>query len=430
MIRIILKNMDKKNYGIYGFSMALFSSIIYIVASLISINGIINLGAGSENVRIVFAFYYVVIACTGLLFIFYALNFYIKSRMKDYAMLIVLGISKRRTFAFLIFEFIFIFLAGTLAGLVTGMVVIEIISKLFCANGITVDLSFQEIVLNLRMSFLFSLGICVFGCILGLLYFLKRDLTKIMTIGVKRENRYHWLSILAVLGLALLFVSVDTLKEATFGKLLLSLLENIIGMYILFSFGLSFIISFVQRFLKKIYIKFLLNIKNFVYRYKSNRMIIFITYVLNIIIIFFAGGMIITSYMDTSMDESATVIQISSYFMAIFTIVCNMGILSIKQMNDRTSNKEWTEILRYLGMDSINRKKFAISEFKVLVIIPTVLSNFFVWFYILAECKRVELMDLEHVASFIIFQLILIIIQTIYFKAIKQYTIKTERCEE
>ena len=171
-------------------------------------------------------------------------------------MLIVLGISKRRTFAFLIFEFIFIFLAGTLAGLVTGMVVIEIISKLFCANGITVDLSFQEIVLNLRMSFLFSLGICVFGCILGLLYFLKRDLTKIMTIGVKRENRYHWLSILAVLGLALLFVSVDTLKEATFGKLLLSLLENIIGMYILFSFGLSFIISFVQRFLKKIYIKF------------------------------------------------------------------------------------------------------------------------------------------------------------------------------
>ena len=37
----------------------------------------------------------------------------------------------------------------------------------------------------------------------------------------------------------------------------------------------------------KIYIKFLLNIKNFVYRYKSNRMIIFITYVLNIIIIFF-----------------------------------------------------------------------------------------------------------------------------------------------
>lgn len=83
MIRIILKNMDKKNYGIYGFSMALFSSIIYIIASLISINGIINLGAGSENVRIVFAFYYVVIACTGLLFIFYALNFYIKSRMKD-----------------------------------------------------------------------------------------------------------------------------------------------------------------------------------------------------------------------------------------------------------------------------------------------------------------------------------------------------------
>lgn len=125
-----------------------------------------------------------------------------------------------------------------------------------------------------------------------------------------------------------------------------------------------------------------------------------------------------------------SMIQYTSYFMAAFTIVCNMGILSIKQMNDRKCNKEWTEILRYLGMNSVNRKRFAISEFKVLVIIPIVLSHFFVWFYILAECKRVELMDLEHIASFIIFQVILIIIQTIYFKAIKQYTIKTERCEE
>lgn len=116
--------------------------------------------------------------------------------------------------------------------------------------------------------------------------------------------------------------------------------------------------------------------------------------------------------------------------MAAFTIVCNMGILSIKQMNDRTSNKEWIEILRYLGMNSVNRKRFMISEFKILVIIPTVLSNFFVWFYILAECKRVELLDLEHIASFIIFQLILIIIQIVYFIVIKQYTIKTERCEK
>lgn len=140
--------------------------------------------------------------------------------------------------------------------------------------------------------------------------------------------------------------------------------------------------------------------------------------------------MIITSYMDTSMVESTTVIQISSYFMAAFTIVCNMGILSIKQMNDRTSNKEWIEILRYLWMNSVNRKRFMISEFKILVIIPTVLSNFFAWFYILAECKRVELLDLEHIASFIIFQLNLIIIQIVYFIVIKQYTIKTERCEE
>lgn len=429
MIKIIIKNMDKKNYGIYGFSMALFSFIIYIIASLVSINEIVNLGTDSENVRIVFTFYYAVIVCIGLIFIFYALNFYIKSRMKDYAMFIVLGTSKKRTVVFLIIEFAFIFFVGMIAGLLMGILVIEIISKIFCVNGIIVNLSFHEIFLNIKTSFLFSLGICVFGCILGLFHFLKRDLTQIMNIGLKKENRYYWMCILTVLGLWLLFISLRTLRAATFGKILLSLLENIVGMFFIFSFGLCFAISIMQRLLKNLYLKFLLDIKRFVYRYKSNRMIIFLTYVLNIVVIFFAGGMIITSYMDMSTGAGSAVIQISSYFMAIFTIVCNMGILSIKQLNDSTCNKEWNEILGYLGMDIIRRKEFAISEFKIIVSISTVSSNFFVWFYIFTECNRVKLMDLEHIVSFIAFQTILIIIQYIYFIIVKKHTIKMEGWE-
>lgn len=429
MIKIIIKNMDKKNYWIYGFSMALFSFIIYIIASLVSINEIVNLGTDSENVRIVFTFYYAVIVCIGLIFIFYALNFYIKSRMKDYAMFIVLGTSKKRTIVFLIIEFAFIFFVGMIAGLLMGILVIEIISKIFCVNGIIVNLSFQEIFLNIKTSFLFSLGICVFGCILGLFHFLKRDLTQIMNIGLKKENRYYWMCILTVLGLWLLFISLRTLREVTFGKILLSLLENIVGMFFIFSFGLGFAISIMQRLLKNFYLKFLLDIKRFVYRYKSNRMIIFLTYVLNIVVIFFAGGMIITSYMDMSTGAGSAVIQISSYFMAIFTIVCNMGILSIKQLNDSTCNKEWNEILGYLGMDIIRRKEFAISEFKIIVSISTVSSNFFVWFYIFTECNRVKLMDLEHILSFIVFQTILIIIQYIYFIIVKKHTIKMEGWE-
>lgn len=423
MLKIILRNIDRTNYITYGLSMALFSLIIYIMASLIQINDIIKLGADSENLRIVFAFYYLVIVCVGVFFIFYALNYYIKSRMRDYGILIALGISRGRALLYLVLEFFLIYITGVLFGIVIGMIVVEIISKIFCISGVTVVLQSTDIINNIKISFLLSIGIFVLGAFSGLFSFLKKDLSRIMSIGVRKENRYHWMCILIILGIVLLYISLESLKNPSFGVILLSLIENFIGMYILLTFGLSIFISFLHRHIKGIYVKYLLDIAGFVYRYRSNKMIVFITYILNIVIIFFAGGMIITSYLDVVGNESTTVVLISSYFVATFTIICNIGILSIKQMYESSIKREWLEKLRCLGMEYKERKKKAVAEFKILVMMPALLSNFFVWFYILAECKRVELIDKGHIISFIIFQVVLVSIQLVYYSIIK-YNLK------
>jgi hypothetical protein len=146
---------------------------------------------------------------------------------------------------------------------------------------------------------------------------------------------------------------------------------------------------------------------------------------LNVIVIFFAGGMIITSYVDADPGTNTTVILISSYFIAAFTVVCNMGILGIKQLCDRKNIREWTEILGYLGMDNKCRKNYSIAEFRMLVVISAVLSNFFVWLYILAECERVHLLNAEHILGFSAFQVVLITIQYGYYVTIKQFLIRS-----
>lgn len=424
MIGIIVKSINKKNCGIYGLSISLFSAIIYIISSLVSINDIINLGYDSENVRIVFTFYYVVITSTGLLFVLYSLKHYIKSRMKDYAMYIVLGTSKKRTISFMVIEYLIVALSGIIWGLIIGIISVEAISGIFCSNGFNVKLSIGTIIDNIKNTFLASGGICLIGCLVGMLNFLRKDLTRIMSLSIKGEGRYRWLCVLAFCGLILISNSIKILREPSLTIILLSLAENFVGMYIIICFGTSLIISFVRHFAQGIYFKNLFFFRSFEYRYKSNHTIIFLTYILSVVVIFFAGGMIITTFIDTEMGNSALVIRISSYFMAVFTIVCNMGILSIKKLNDISNDRKWVEILRCLGMNQSDRISFMVSEFRTLTIVPAVLSIAFSWLYIVSECKRVELMDADHFIGFALFHITLLLVQIICYKAIRLFLIK------
>lgn len=427
MLLMIIKNMDKKNYGIYGTSMALFSAIVFIISSLISINGIVDLGGDSETTKMVFAFYYVVIGITGLMFIIYALNFYIKSRMNDYAMFIVLGTSGKKMILFLVIEYAVIFMTATIAGLLLGMIVIGIISKIFAFHGIEVILPIYEILKSIKTTVYVSVLIFLFGCITGVCCFFKKDMSRIMTAGVKKEYKYRWLCVLSSIGLLLLYVSIKLLSNPTFESILLSLLGNIIGIYLILTYGLSVVIGIIHVFFNRVYLKHLLTINHLVYRYKTNKTIIFLTYVLGIVVVFFSGGMIITTYIDAGAGNSMTVIRISSYFMAAFTLICNMGILSIKQLNDLSENCRRAEILSFLGMDCMDRKKTAVAEFRILMTISGVPSNFLVWFYIIAECRRVGLFDRQHILSFALFQMVLILIQVIYYETVKRYiTVRTE----
>lgn len=430
MLFMIIKNMDKKNYGIYGASMALLSAVVFIISSLISINGIVDLGGDFESIKMTFAFYYVVIGITGLMFIIYALNFYIKSRMNDYAMFMVLGTTRKKMILFLVVEYTVIFIVSTVAGLLLGWIVIGIISKIFEFQGIRVVIPIYEILKSIKTTVYVSGLIFSFGCLAGACHFLRKDMSGIMTAGVKKEYKYKWLCVLSSIGLVLLYVSVKLLSNPTFEYILLSLLGNMIGIYLVLTYGLSVVIGIIQVFFNRVYLKHLLTINHLIYRYKTNKTIIFLTYVLNIVVIFFSGGMIITTYMDADAGSSMTVIRISSYFMAVFTIICNMGILSIKHLNELSENCRRAEILNFLGMECSERKKTAVSEFRILMIISGVLSNMMVWIYIIAECNRVGLLDGRHIVSFALFQMVLILIQVIYYETAKRYiTVRTERQE-
>lgn len=150
------------------------------------------------------------------------------------------------------------------------------------------------------------------------------------------------------------------------------------------SFGLSFLFYLYCRFFKDSFQNHILKLNDFMYRYKTNRTLLFISFALNIIVIFFSGGIIITTYQTSEYFENGMLIlRISSYFMAAFTMICSMGILFLKQMNDIQYKQNNIKILTCLGMDEKAKKKYAVCDFKLLLVASVLLSDIIVWLYLL-----------------------------------------------
>lgn len=425
MWKIIIKNIDKQKFFVYGISIAVFSAIIFTITSLFAVNEVINLGGDAESVKIVFFFYYFVIMVAGLLFIIYSIRLYVKTRMKDYALFLILGSSKKKCLLFMEIEFAIIFFVATFFGISLGMTIVKCISMIFMVMGINANLSwnilFKNAIIVVPIVFVFF----VISCLIGLWGILKKDLSKTISLDNKGEQAYRIMCIFTFVGVLLLIDSINQLNNATFGRIMFSLFECLTAFYFFASFGLSFIFHIYRKFFKNSYQKNILKFNDFMYRYKTNKTLLFIVFAMNIIIIFFSGGVIVTTYQTIDgFENSMLVLRISSYFMAAFTMICSMGILFLKQMGDIRYKKNNTNILNYLGMEEKNRKKYAICDFKELLFSSVLLSDITVWLYIVAECNRVGLLNVTYIIGFALFELFILTVQYTYYQIVKSYLVK------
>ncbi len=177
-----------------------------------------------------------------------------------------------------------------------------------------------------------------------------------------------------------------------------------------------------RKFFGESFQRNVLKFSDFLYRYKVNKTLWFLIFALNIIVIFFSGGVIITTYQAT--DGGMLVLRISGYFMAAFTMVCGMGILFLKQMNDIQYKQNNINILSYLGMDEKGRKKYAVCDCKILLVSSVLLSDIIVWLYIAAKCDRVGLLNVTYIRRFALFELFILAVQYLYYQVTKIYLIQ------
>ena len=287
LTKIIYKNFrsNLKNYILFFLSnivaiMELF--VFYGIRSIIKSS--ITDKVTAEALKTDFQIAVGIIAVITLMLMFYAMKCYIKLRIKDYSMFLVLGMKKKAVSLLLLFEYCIGCVISLILGIGVGRILLYIIQRLlvkYYPRYIQMHALGYQIYKNVCLA---SILIMVLVFVILLIWLDGRSLGMLMAEDKKNEKRpasYMWI-ILAVIGIVLMIVGIilycgsDTQYLYAHGGLLMGLILAVV-------FGLALFLNLLKK-CKNFYYRHMLDLNQLYSRYLNHMIIL----VLLIVVHFFS----------------------------------------------------------------------------------------------------------------------------------------------
>ena len=287
LTKIIYKNFrsNLKNYILFFLSnivaiMELF--VFYGIRSIIKSS--ITDKVTAEALKTDFQIAVGIIAVITLMLMFYAMKCYIKLRIKDYSMFLVLGMKKKAVSLLLLFEYCIGCVISLILGIGVGRILLYIIQRLlvkYYPRYIQMHALGYQIYKNVCLA---SILIMVLVFVILLIWLDGRSLGMLMAEDKKNEKRpasYMWI-ILAVIGIVLmiggiiLYCGSDTQYLYAHGGLLMGLILAVV-------FGLALFLNLLKK-CKNFYYRHMLDLNQLYSRYLNHMIIL----VLLIVVHFFS----------------------------------------------------------------------------------------------------------------------------------------------
>ena len=287
LTKIIYKNFrsNLKNYILFFLSnivaiMELF--VFYGIRSIIKSS--ITDKVTAEALKTDFQIAVGIIAVITLMLMFYAMKCYIKLRIKDYSMFLVLGMKKKAVSLLLLFEYCIGCVISLILGIGVGRILLYIIQRLlvkYYPRYIQMHALGYQIYKNVCLA---SILIMVLVFVILLIWLDGRSLGMLMAEDRQNEKRpasYMWI-ILAVIGIVLMIVGIilycgsDTQYLYAHGGLLMGLILAVV-------FGLALFLNLLKK-CKNFYYRHMLDLNQLYSRYLNHMIIL----VLLIVVHFFS----------------------------------------------------------------------------------------------------------------------------------------------
>lgn len=283
MINFYIKtalNGLKKNLKLYVpqiISSAVMFAIMYIMFSL-CYEETLETSRGGRYIGIFMALGIVVISILSIVIIFYANNFLMRQRKREYGLYHVLGLEKKHIINIMLVENIvshaISIISGTLLGILFYRLATLVIFKFYrleLADGINI-FSFKSLLYTIIVFIVIYALTYVFNCI-SLVRLKTTELLLSSSYGEK-EPRIKW--IVFILGLVFLgagyFIALTIEKPMeALSFFFVAVIFVIIGTYFLFTAGSIFILKMLKK--KKSYYykpEHMINVSGMLYRMKQN----------------------------------------------------------------------------------------------------------------------------------------------------------------
>ena len=293
LAKMVYKNMEKKNVFFYSLSIVLsiVLEIFFLTAYTINDKYGLNEKAGNMNWLCTMAF--LIAGIISVFFILYSTGYYIKTKNGDYALLLMLGSDRKIIFKFFSVEFLIIYVFSMLVGILAGGMLSVLLLGVLGVFGYVITVSLSDVLWIIGTVVKASFLLFFIEWIVILLYFCKRDLSRLQVREMKREGKPGISCFLLIGGIALFTYAMSLLKRENILYHFISMIICLTGMYIIMSFGGSLILILLKMF-KGFYYKHMLTLNEFYYKFKSNCRILFIMLVLDLVILYFTGASVIS----------------------------------------------------------------------------------------------------------------------------------------
>ena len=301
LAKMVYKNMDKKNMLLYSFSIILSAALEMVFGTAFMVNDRYGLNEKTGSMNWLCTMFFLAAGVMSIFFVLYSTAYYVRTKNKDYSLLLMLGSSRKFIFKFFSVEFLFIYVFSVVLGILAGGLFSALLLFILGLFQYLVAFSVPDVVLVIKLVMKVNFMLFLLEYPLILLYFCKRNLSEMRLREMKKEGRHNRTCFLVIGGIVLITASMRLLRRSELPYRFISMGICLTGVYMVMSYGGSLVLMLLKLF-KNFYYKHMVTLNEFYYQFKRNCRLLFIMLVLSFAVLYFTGGSVI-SQMSEDVDS-------------------------------------------------------------------------------------------------------------------------------
>lgn len=297
LVKLICKNIDRKNMLLYALSIILSIVLDTFFLTAFRVNGQYGLREKAGSMDWLCTVFFLIAGAVSVFFTLYATGYYIRTKNRDYSLLMMLGSSRKMIYRFFSVEFLLIYLFSVVSGILAGGILSALFLAVLRISGYWCPFSLSDVLWLAAMVGKVSFLMFVVEYLAVLIYFSKKDLSAMQMRSVKREKSHERTCFLVIVGIGLFVSAMMLLRRNNISYEMLSIAVCLVGMYMILAYGGSLALSILKVF-RNFYYRNMIVLNAFYVQFKSNCRLLYMMFVLDFVVLFFTGGCVISRILE------------------------------------------------------------------------------------------------------------------------------------